>query len=85
MTFFFTVKSDVCLYHTVELLSVTFHVLVAKVYIMTGAHYVTLCKILLFVIYKPLWSVAQKLLLWSELLIGWYEELIEEHIFYYTW
>ena len=51
---------------------------------MTEAHYVTLCKILLFVMYKPLWSVAQKLLLRSELLIGWYEELIEEHIFYYT-
>ena len=42
---------------------VTFHVLVAKVHVMTGAHYVTLCEILLFVIYKPLWSVAQKLLL----------------------
>ena len=63
ITFFFTVKSDVYLYHTVDLLQCCISCLVAKVYVMTGEHYVTLCKILFFVINKPLWSVAQKLLL----------------------
>ena len=41
MTHFNEHKSEIFLYHTVELLKSYIHLLVAKVYVVNGAHYIT--------------------------------------------
>ena len=44
MMHFNELKSEIFLYHTVSYSRATFHLLVAKVYVMTVAHYVTKIK-----------------------------------------